>query len=90
MWQLEAIQRAIEGLHRRALTLRLLDEVYGGLYRSLDPGFYALSLVRFVLCFLVLLVPTTLMGGTSNLLYLYSKDARQVYYYDEIRADPAR
>jgi hypothetical protein len=33
---------------------------------------------------------TTLMGGTSNLLYLYSKDARHVYYYDEIRADLVR
>ncbi|HET9234902.1 MAG TPA: fused MFS/spermidine synthase, partial [Candidatus Eisenbacteria bacterium] len=33
-----------------------------------DPGFYVLSLVRFVLCFLVLLVPTTLMGGTLPVL----------------------
>src|SRR5262245_32909070 len=46
----------------------VLDHVYGGLYRSLNPGFYALSLVRFALCFLVLLVPTTLMGGTLPVL----------------------
>jgi spermidine synthase len=46
----------------------ILDHVYGGLYRSLHPGFYELSLVRFVLCFLVLLVPTTLMGGTLPVL----------------------
>lgn len=48
--------------------LSLLDRVYAGLYQGLDPGFYTLSLVRFVLCFLVLLVPTTMMGGTLPVL----------------------
>jgi spermidine synthase len=48
--------------------LRILDGVYGGLYRSLEPGPYVLSLVRFVLSFLVLLVPTTMMGGTLPVL----------------------
>jgi spermidine synthase len=46
----------------------LLDHVYAGVYRSLDPGFYVLSLLRFVLTFLVLLVPTTMMGGTLPVL----------------------
>ena len=50
------------------VLFHLLDQVYGGLYRSLNPGFYVLSLVRFLLCFLVLLVPTTLMGGTLPVL----------------------
>ena len=50
------------------VLFHLLDHVYGGLYRSLNPGFYVLSMVRFVLCFMVLLVPTTLMGGTLPVL----------------------
>ena len=50
------------------VLFHVLDHVYGGLYRALNPGFYVLSLVRFVLCFLVLLVPTTLMGGTLPVL----------------------
>ena len=50
------------------VLFHMLDHVYGSLYRSLHPGFYVLSLVRFFLCFLVLLVPTTLMGGTLPVL----------------------
>ena len=50
------------------VLLGLLDHVYTGLHRSLEPGFYTLSLIRFVLCFLVLLVPTTMMGGTLPVL----------------------
>lgn len=38
--------------------------VYVAVARSADPGFYTLSLIRLVLSFLVLLLPTTLMGGT--------------------------
>ncbi|TPW08310.1 MAG: spermidine synthase, partial [bacterium] len=49
-------------------VLTLLDGLYGGLYRSLDPGPMALSLIRFALSFLVLLVPTILMGGTLPVL----------------------
>jgi len=41
-----------------------LTEVYVAIARSADLGFYPLSLVRLVLSFLVLLLPTTLMGGT--------------------------
>lgn len=50
------------------LVLHLLDGLYGGIYRSLDPGPMALSLIRFALSFLVLLVPTILMGGTLPVL----------------------
>jgi spermidine synthase len=46
----------------------LLDHLYAGIYRTVDPGFYVLSLVRFALTFLVLLVPTTMMGGTLPVL----------------------
>jgi spermidine synthase len=50
------------------VLFHLLDHLYGGIYRSLNPGFYGLSLIRFTLSFLVLLVPTTLMGGTLPVL----------------------
>lgn len=48
--------------------LGLLNSGYGVLYRELDPSFYVLSLLRFSLTFLVILVPTTLMGGTLPVL----------------------
>ncbi|HEX7880943.1 MAG TPA: fused MFS/spermidine synthase [Candidatus Eisenbacteria bacterium] len=50
------------------LVLHLLDGVYGGLYRSMHPGPTTLSLIRFAISFLVLLVPTILMGGTLPVL----------------------
>ncbi len=47
--------------------------VYRGLHVALNPDligaeFYSLSLIRFVLSFLVLLIPSTLMGGTLPVL----------------------
>ena len=48
--------------------LHLLDGVYGGIYRAMEPGPYALALVRFALSFAVLLIPTTMMGGTLPVL----------------------
>ena len=38
--------------------------IYVSLYESLHTSFYLLSLLKFVLCFLVLLIPSFLMGGT--------------------------
>jgi len=49
-------------------VLAALNGFYGVLYRSLEPGPYVLALIRFVLSFLVLLVPTILMGGTLPVL----------------------
>jgi spermidine synthase len=48
--------------------LDLLNSGYGLAYRGLDLGFYQLSLLRFALTFIVILVPTTLMGGTLPVL----------------------
>lgn len=45
-----------------------LNLLYAGIYRSLNPDPYILSLVRFVFSFLALLFPTTLMGGTLPVL----------------------
>jgi spermidine synthase len=41
-----------------------LTEIYGFLASAMNPGQYALQLIRFLLAFLFLLIPTTLMGGT--------------------------
>jgi spermidine synthase len=45
-----------------------LDELYTWLYRQLQSSHYVFSLVRFLVSFLVLLVPTTLMGATLPVL----------------------
>jgi len=57
-------------------VLKLLDGVYGGLYHSMHPGPMTLSLIRFALSFLVLLVPTILMGGTLPVLSRLLVDER--------------
>jgi len=43
----------------------LVADVYLPLQRSLQLSFYLFSLVRFVLCFFLLLIPATLMGATT-------------------------
>lgn len=51
------------------LFIPFLIKLTGGIYipiqRSLQLSFYAASLVRFILCFLLLLIPSTLMGATT-------------------------
>jgi spermidine synthase len=44
------------------------DAIYGGLYPALDDHFYLLTLIRFLICFGILLIPTILMGGTLPVL----------------------
>lgn len=46
------------------LLLAGLNALYPPIYRTFELSFYQLSVVRFVLSFLVLLPPTILMGGT--------------------------
>ncbi|MHC4751423.1 MAG: fused MFS/spermidine synthase [Planctomycetota bacterium] len=48
--------------------LRATDIFYGWFFRSFHPGFYPLSLVRFALSVIILLIPTALMGGTLPIL----------------------
>ena len=45
-----------------------LRAIYPSIYRGLHESFYPFSLVRFLLCFAVLIVPTALMGGTLPVL----------------------
>ena len=51
-----------------------LDDLYTVFYRSLYGGAYAFSLVRFLVSFAVLLVPTTLMGATLPVLSKFAVD----------------
>jgi spermidine synthase len=44
--------------------IKLLGEIYLPIQRNYNPSFYSISLIRFALCFIVLLIPTTLMGAT--------------------------
>jgi len=44
--------------------ISLLGKVYIPIQRTFELSFYPLSLIRFVLSFFVLLIPTTLMGAT--------------------------
>ncbi len=51
--------------------LVLLAPVYRNAYQSLDASFQTLTLVRFLISGLVLIVPTTLMGATLPVLSRY-------------------
>jgi spermidine synthase len=59
-----------------------LSHVYVVLARGLDLGFYPLSVVRFALSFAVLLVPTTLMGGTLPVIVKYFTRRRDQVGWD--------
>lgn len=59
-----------------------LTHVYVALAQGLDVGFYGLTAVRFVLSFLVLLVPTTLMGGTLPVMVKYFAQRRDEVGWD--------
>ena len=50
------------------LILSVLGALYVLIHRNVTSEFYTLSLIRFVLTFVVLLVPSILMGGTLPVL----------------------
>ena len=54
--------------------LDILNAITVLVYRGLGVGFYLLSWIRFVLSFVILLVPSTLMGGTLSLLGRSAKE----------------
>ena len=54
--------------------LDILNAICVLIYRGLDVGFYLLSLIRFVLSFVVLLIPSTLIG---SILLLLSRSAKE-------------
>ena len=54
--------------------LDILNAICVLIYRGLGAGFYFLSWIRFVLSFVVLLIPSTLMGATLLLLGRCAKE----------------
>ena len=50
------------------VILSAVTSVYVGVYRHLDATFYLFSLLRFILSFLILVIPAFLMGGTLPVL----------------------
>ena len=50
------------------LILAALGAIYVLIHRNVTSEFYTLSLIRFVLTFGVILIPSTLMGGTLPVL----------------------
>ncbi len=50
------------------LLLSVLTALYVLIYRHITSEFYLLSLIRFILTFGILLIPSTLMGGTLPVL----------------------
>ena len=58
-----------------ALLLPLLiagtEPLFRFVYQSINPSFYTFSLLRFFVCAIILLVPTTLMGATLPILSKY-------------------
>jgi spermidine synthase len=54
-----------------SLLVTALTPLYRSIYPHLQGSFYSLSLIRFALSFSILLIPTTLMGGTLPILSRY-------------------
>ena len=50
------------------VILSAVTTVYVGVYRHFDATFYLFSLLRFILSFLILVIPAFLMGGTLPVL----------------------
>ena len=50
------------------LILSVLGALYVLIHRNITSEFYTLSLIRFILTFAVILIPSTLMGGTLPVL----------------------
>jgi spermidine synthase len=49
-------------------TFSGLEKVYSSIASAFSPGQYSLQLIRFLLAFIFLLIPTTLMGGTMPVI----------------------
>ncbi len=52
------------------------EPLFRFIYQNIDPSFYTFSLLRFLVCGIILLVPTTLMGATLPVLSKYFVDRR--------------
>lgn len=50
------------------MLINLLIPLYKSIYPALYQNFFAITFIRFTLSFMILLIPTTMMGGTFPLL----------------------
>ena len=68
--KLYAILEILIGVYALVLPflILLLDRIYTGIYHQFSASFLAMSIVRFILSFIVLMIPATLMGGTLPVL----------------------
>ncbi|MGQ9609365.1 MAG: fused MFS/spermidine synthase [bacterium] len=48
--------------------LSATDNLYIIIHRNLQSNFYLLSFIRFLICLIILIIPTTLMGGTLPII----------------------
>lgn len=53
------------------LSIPLVHEIYFAIERAFHPSFESFSLIKFAFTFILLLLPTTLMGGTLPVLSRY-------------------
>lgn len=71
-WPIRAYGFVEIGIAAYALVVPVLfaavDDLYSLLWTQFSPGFFVVSVIRFLLSSLMLLVPTTLMGATLPLL----------------------
>ena len=58
------------------LTIAATAPIFRFVYQALDPSFYTLGLLRFLVCGSILLVPATLMGATLQVLCRYFEIGR--------------
>ncbi len=56
---------------------KLMEWLYVGFYRAVDPDFFTFSLFRFAVAFGALFIPTFLMGGTLPVMVKYFVARRQ-------------
>ncbi len=59
------------------LLLTLASPLYAGLYRAFDGNLALLNVARFAICFVIILIPTFMMGGTLPVLVKYSSSSNQ-------------
>lgn len=59
------------------LIFKGTDYLYTLIYAQFHPHFYVFALIRFLLAFIIILIPTVLMGGTLPALIRYFVSGRQ-------------
>jgi len=77
--RLYALLEAGIGFYALAFMLgfNIIDQVYVGMFRTFDLNFSSLSITRFLLAFLLLIIPASMIGGTFPVIvrsYIHQRD----------------